>query len=95
MKEKEDKLKLVKQILVNDNEIDTKDRSESKETIQVQQGEVEMPTTSKIITTTSNTVPENTKTIKTTSTIKFEDSDTRPSRKVNTIISIVLKYICI
>lgn len=81
MKEKENKLKLVKQILVNDNEIDTKDRSESKETIQVQQGEVEMPTTSKIITAISNTVPENTKTIKTISTIKFEDSDTRPSRK--------------
>lgn len=81
MKEKEDKLKLVKQILVNDNEIDTKDRSESKEIIQ--QGEVEMPTTSKIITATSNSVPENTKTIKTISTIKFEDSDTRPSRKVN------------
>lgn len=91
MKEKENKLKLVKQILVNDNKIDTEDRSDSKETIQVQQGEVQMPITSKIITTT---LPESTKTtIKTISTIKFEDSDTRPSRKVNTIISTILNYI--
>ncbi|XP_060828110.1 kinesin-like protein KIF23 [Bombus pascuorum] len=88
MKEKEDKLKLVKQILISDDEMNKNDRSESKETIQVR-NDIEMPITSKITTTVPSTVSESiliTTTPKTTTktvpTIKFEDcNDTRPSRK--------------
>lgn len=100
MKEKEDKLKLVKQILISDDTMSKNDRPESKETIQVQ-NDVEMPVTSKITTTVPNTVSESIlitttpkTTTKTVSTIKFEDcNDTRPSRKVNIIIVMILSYI--
>ncbi|XP_017759887.1 PREDICTED: kinesin-like protein KIF23 [Eufriesea mexicana] len=87
IKEKEDKLKLVKQILISDDEMNAKERVESKETIEVQ-NEVEMSTVSKI-TTTPNSVSEvipSTSMVKTNtkiaSTIKFDDSsDIRLSRK--------------
>lgn len=100
MKEKEDKLKLVKQILINDDEMSKNDRPESKETIHIQ-NDVEMPITSKITTTVPNTASESIlitttpkTTTKTVSAIKFEDcNDTRPSRKVNIIIVMILSYI--
>lgn len=94
MKEKEDKLKLMKQILISDDEIDTKNKLECKETIQIQ-NEIEIPTTSKIITTTPSTISEATLSTttpkimtKAVSTVKFDDYNNRLSRKVNIIITI-------
>lgn len=95
MKEKDDKLKLMKQILINDDKTDTVEKLQSKETIQIP-SDSEMPATSKIPTTPTAVVSETVfftpsattpkTTTKTTSAIKFEDSsDSRLSRKVSMI----------
>ncbi|XP_006611057.1 kinesin-like protein KIF23 isoform X1 [Apis dorsata] len=87
VKEKEDKLKLMKQILISDDEIDTKNKLECKERIQIQ-NEIEIPTTSKIITTTPSSISEATLSTttpkimtKAVSTVKFDDYNNRLSRK--------------
>lgn len=86
MKEKEDKLKLMKQILVNNNDVDIKGKIESKETISVT-NDTEIPTFSKTATIASETVscmPTTPKTTVGASTVKFDDnSNLQLSRKVN------------
>nr|XP_034192116.1 kinesin-like protein KIF23 isoform X1 [Osmia lignaria] len=89
MKGAEDKLNLVKQILINDDKIDNGGKLESKETISPTTDDTAIPTTSKtsilapttaIETTTSTTTPKNS--AKVASTVTFEDSgDIRLSRK--------------
>ena len=90
MKEKEDKLKLVKQILVSDEEATSEEKQEFRETVPMtidnnddDDGD-EVPTTSKATTaiTATTIVPETTSTpvttpktsTKTTSTVKFDDA---------------------
>ncbi|XP_043260428.1 kinesin-like protein KIF23 [Colletes gigas] len=88
MKEKEDKLKLMKQILVNDDNVDNKEKEESKETISAT-NDAEIPTSSKPATSSnsgSESISCMTDTPKiignTVSTVKFENNnDVRLSRK--------------
>ncbi|CAL7933272.1 unnamed protein product [Xylocopa violacea] len=88
MKEKEDKLKLVKEILSSKENINVNEKLESKGTIQIE-GEVKMPTTAgiTIITPATNSesttlIPTSNITTKVVSTVKYEDSnDFRLSRK--------------
>ncbi|CAK9817767.1 Kinesin-like protein KIF23 [Anthophora quadrimaculata] len=89
MKEKDDKLKLMKQILISDKEISAEEKLESKERDQVTR-EKEMPAAIKsTVTTTTITAPEtepaattSKSSAKAASIINFEDNnDVRLSRK--------------
>lgn len=89
MKGAEEKLNLVKQILISDDKIGTDGKVESKETVSVLINDTAVPITPKINTTVPATVVETTSStitpkssVKSTSTVTFEDSNNvRLSRK--------------
>lgn len=101
MKEKEDKFKLMKQIL--DEEVDRGTKQVYQEEIPITTDDIEVPSTAKI-TTATTTFPETASTssltstpktsAKAVSTVKFDDtSDVRLSRKVNILTISLYRFL--
>lgn len=102
MKGAEEKLNLVKQILISDDKIGTDGKVESKETASVLINDTAVPITPKINTTVPATVVETTSStitpkssVKSTSTVTFEDSNNvRLSRKVSILVALHTIKLC-